>query len=119
MAIQIFGTNKNFDCKKAQMWFKERRIPFQFVDLKEKDMSRGEFDSVVQSIAKTAGSRAEAVQQMIDKSAKDYASIAYLGDSEIENKLFENQSLLKQPVVRNGKTMVTVGLEPKVWESWK
>jgi len=56
---------------------------------------------------------------MIDKSAKDYASIAYLDDSEIENKLFENQSLLKQPVVRNGKTMATVGLEPKIWESWK
>ena len=119
MAIQIFGTNKNFDCKKAQMWFKERRIAFQFVDLKEKEMSRGEFDSVVQAIAKDAGSRQDAILQMIDKSAKDYASIAYLDDSEIENKLFENQSLLKQPVVRNGKTLATVGLEPKVWESWK
>ena len=119
MAIQIFGTNKNFDCKKAQMWFKERRISFQFVDLKEKDMSRGEFDSVVQSIAKTAGSRAEAVQQMIDKSAKDYASIAYLDDSDIEKKLFENQNLLKQPIIRNGKNLGTVGLVPKVWETWQ
>jgi len=41
MAIQIFGTNKNFDCKKAQMWFKERRISFQFIDLKEKNMTEG------------------------------------------------------------------------------
>ena len=40
MAIQIFGTNKNFDCKKAQMWFKERRIQFQFIDLKEKEINR-------------------------------------------------------------------------------
>jgi arsenate reductase-like glutaredoxin family protein len=119
MAIQIFGTNKNFDCKKAQMWFKERRIPFQFVDLKEKDMSRGEFDSVVQAIAKTAGSRQDAILQMIDKSSKDYASIAYLDDSDIEDKLFEKQTLLKQPIVRNGKTAATVGLEQKVWESWK
>jgi arsenate reductase-like glutaredoxin family protein len=119
MAIQIFGTNKNFDCKKAQMWFKERRIPFQFVDLKEKDMSRGEFDSVVQAIAKTAGSRQEAILQMIDKSSKDYASIAYLDDSDIEDKLFENQTLLKQPIVRNGKTAATVGLESNTWESWK
>ncbi len=119
MAIQIFGTNKNFDCKKAQMWFKERRIPFQFVDLKEKDMSRGEFDSVVLAIAKTAGSRQDAILQMIDKSSKDYASIAYLDDSDIENKLFENQTLLKQPIVRNGKTAATVGLEPKTWECWK
>lgn len=119
MAIQIFGTNKNFDCKKAQMWFKERRIPFQFVDLKEKDMSRGEFDSVVQAITKTAGSRQDAILQMIDKSSKDYASIAYLDDRDIEDKLFENQTLLKQPIVRNGKTAATVGLEPKTWESWK
>ena len=119
MAIQIFGTNKNFDCKKAQMWFKERRISFQFVDLKEKDMSRGEFDSVVQAIAKTAGSRQDAILQMIDKSNKDYASIAYLDESDIEDKLFENQTLLKQPIVRNGKTAATIGLEQKVWESWK
>ena len=48
--IQIFGTTKNFDTKKAQMWFKERRIPFQFMDLKEKEMSRGEFESVVESV---------------------------------------------------------------------
>ena len=118
MAIQIFGTNKNFDCKKAQMWFKERRIPFQFIDLKEKDMSRGEFDSVVDSLRKTAGSKQEALQQMIDTKSKDYALIAYLDDSDVEEKLFNNQSLLKQPIVRNGKTQATVGLEPKIWEQW-
>ena len=118
MAIQIFGTNKNFDCKKAQMWFKERRILFQFIDLKEKDMSRGEFDSVVDSLRKTAGSKQEALQQMIDTKSKDYASIAYLDDSDVEEKLFNNQSLLKQPIVRNGKTQATVGLEPKIWEQW-
>ena len=118
MAIQIFGTNKNFDCKKAQMWFKERRLPFQFIDLKEKDMSRGEFDSVVAVLAKETGSKAEALQKMIDKSSKDYASIAYLDDSDIEEKLFQNQNLLKQPIVRNGKNQATVGLEPKIWENW-
>lgn len=118
MAIQIFGTNKNFDCKKAQMWFKERRIPFQFIDLKEKDMSKGEFDSVVQSLIKEAGSRQAALEQMIDKNSKDYSSIAYLDESDIEGKLFANQSLLKQPIVRNGKTQATVGLAPKTWEQW-
>ena len=98
------------------MWFKERRIPFQFIDLKEKDMSRGEFDSVVDCLRKTAGR--EALQQMIDTKSKDYASIAYLDDSDVEEKLFNNQSLLKQPIVRNGKTQATVGLEPKIWEQW-
>ena len=101
--IQIFGTTKNFDTKKAQMWFKERRIPFQFVDLKEKEMSRGEFESVVESVSRAAGSREEAVELLADKNSKDYASFAYLDDSDKEEKLFENQLFLKLPVCRNGK----------------
>jgi len=118
--IQVFGTNKNFDVKKAQMFFKERRIPFQFIDLKEKEMSKGEFDSVVSSIAKITGSRDSAIEQMIDKKSKDYASIQYLDDSEKEEKLFENQAtLLKLPVCRNGKDKASVGLDTKTWESWK
>lgn len=118
--IQIFGTNKNFDCKAAQRFFKERRIAFQFVDLKEKEMSQGEFDSVVSALARTEGGRAAAVEALIDQKAKDYASIAYLDDSEKEEKLFENQAkLLKQPVCRNGKTDATVGMAQKVWEGWK
>ena len=117
--IQIFGITKNFDTKKAQMWFKERRIPFQFVDLKEKEMSRGEFESVVESVSRVAGSRAEAVELLADKNSKDYASFAYLDDSDKEEKLFENQLLLKLPVCRNGKNAATCGLEVKIWEGWK
>ncbi len=118
--IQIFGTNKSFDCKAAQRFFKERRIPFQFVDLKEKEMSAGEFESVVTALARTEGGRDAALDAMIDKKAKDYASIAYLDDSEKEGKLFENQAkLLKQPVCRNGKTEATVGMCQKLWEGWK
>ena len=118
--IQIFGTNKSFDCKAAQRFFKERRIPFQFVDLKEKEMSAGEFDSVVTVLARTEGGRDAALDALIDKKAKDYASIAYLDDSEKEGKLFENQAaLLKQPVCRNGKTEATVGMAQKIWEDWK
>ena len=117
--IQIFGTTKNFDTKKAQMWFKERRIPFQFVDLKEKEMSRGKFESVVESLLRAAGSGAEAVELLADKNSKDYASFAYLDDSDKEEKLFENQLLLKLPVCRNGKNAATCGLEVKIWEGWK
>ena len=118
--IQIFGTNKSFDCKAAQRFFKERRIPFQFVDLKEKEMSEGEFKSVLSVLAKEAGGRAEAIELLIDKNSKDYSSIAYLDDSEKEQKLFENQvKLLKQPVCRNGKAAATCGMQQKVWEEWK
>ena len=118
--IQIFGTNKSFDTKAAQRFFKERRIDFQFVDLKEKEMSPGEFNSVVTELAREAGSRSDAIDLLIDNKAKDYASIAYLDDSEKEGKLFENQAaLLKQPVCRNGKTEATVGMCQKIWEGWK
>lgn len=118
--IQIFGTNKSFDCKTAQRWFSERRIPVQFVDLKEKEMSQGEFDSVVDAMTRTCGSRSDAIEEMIDKKSKDYASIAYLDDNDKFEKLFENQlKLLKLPVCRNGKQTATVGLQQKIWEGWK
>lgn len=144
--IQIFGTLKNFDVKTAQRWFAERRIQVQFVDLKEKEirpvkarsaqgldssvcqvseqhkpgMSRGEFDSVIDALTREYGSRDVAIDALIDKKSKDYASIAYLDDSEKADKLFENQlKLMKQPVCRNGKNAATVGLAQKTWETWK
>lgn len=118
--IQIFGTNKNFDCKAAQRFFKERRVPFQFIDLKEKEMSAGEFDSVVTALSKREGGRTEAVEALVDKKSSEYSSFAYLDDSEKEDKLFDNQQkLLKQPVCRNGKTDATVGMDQKIWETWK
>ncbi len=121
--IQIFGTTKSFDTKNAQRFFKERRIDFQFTDLKEKEMSRTEFDSVVTFLSRQEGSRNAALELMIDKNSKEYSAIAYLDDSQIEEKLFENQAkLLKQPVCRNkngGKVEATVGVAQKVWQSWK
>ena len=118
--IQIFGTLKNFDVKTAQRWFSERRIPVQFVDIKEKEMSRGEFDSVIDALTRAMGSRADAIEELTDKKSKDYASIAYLDDSDKADKLFENQlKLMKQPVCRNGKDKATVGLCQKTWEGWK
>lgn len=118
--IQIFGTNKNFDVKNAQRWFSDRKIAFSFIDLKEKTMSKGEFESVINAIKKQCGSRSLAIEELIDKNAKEYTSIAYLDDSQIEEKLFENQlKLLKLPICRNGKTDATVGINPKIWETWK
>lgn len=118
--VQIFGTNKSFDCKAAQRFFKERRIPFQFIDLKEKEMSAGEFDSVVSAIAQREGSTDAAIESMIDKKSKDYALISYLDDSEKKEKLFENQlKFLRQPICRNGRNAATCGMEQKIWEEWK
>ena len=50
MNIQIFGKSKCFDTKKAERYFKERRIPYQMIDLKRYGMSGREFDSVLKAL---------------------------------------------------------------------
>ncbi|WP_294809108.1 arsenate reductase family protein [uncultured Gemmiger sp.] len=112
MNIQIFGTNKSFDTKKAQRWFKERGIRFQMVDLKEKGLSRGEFDNVCRAVG--------GWDKLVDPAAKDKDTLAllqWLDESQQADKLFENQQLLRQPIVRNGQ-QATVGYCPEVWENW-
>lgn len=118
MAIQIFGTSKNFDVKKAERYFAERRIPVQKIDLKEKGLSRRELESVISAIAKKTGSRSEAVELVADKKSKDYSLFSYLDDTEKEENLFENPMLLVQPIVRNGKDKATVGYCPDEWKNW-
>lgn len=113
MNIQIFGTGKSFDTKKAQRWFKERGIRFQNIDLKEKPMSRGEFESVRQAVG--------GYENMIDPAAKDRQTLALLQclvEYQREEKLFENQQLLKMPIVRNGRK-ATLGYAPEVWQTWQ
>lgn len=113
MNIQIFGTNKCFDTKKAQRYFKERGIRFQFIDLKQKPMSRGEFDNITRALG--------GWQALVDPAAKDKQTLALLDalvDWQKEDKLFENQQLFKTPVVRNGR-LATVGYRPEVWQTWE
>ena len=109
MNIQIFGTSKSFDTKKAERWFKERRIPFQAVDLKRYGMSRGELNRVRQAVG---------LEAMIDPKHPDAVLLQYLAseDAKLE-KLWEQPSLLQVPIVRNGK-QATVGYCPQIWESW-
>ena len=103
MNIQIFGTKKCNDTKKAQRYFKERGIKFQFVDLNEKELSKGEFRSVCQAVGGIAA--------VIDEECKDKDTLAllkYIAESEREEKILSNQQVLKTPIVRNGK-QATVG----------
>lgn len=113
MNIQIFGTKKSADTRKAERFFKERGIKFQFVDLKEKGLSKGEFNSVKQAVG--------GLDNLIDENAKDkdiLALIKYIADEDKEEKILENQQILVQPIVRNGKK-ATVGYQPDVWNVWK
>lgn len=118
MGIQIFGTNKSFDTKKAERWFSERRIQVHLVSLKDKGISVAELESVINCLAKETGSKEEALQLVIDKNAKDYSLVAYLDESDKFNKLLENPMLLRQPIVRNGKNAATVGFCPEIWTNW-
>ncbi|HHV09322.1 MAG TPA: ArsC family transcriptional regulator [Clostridiales bacterium] len=112
MNIQIFGTNKCFETKKAQRYFKERGIKFQFIDLKEKGLSKGEYNSVKQSVG--------GLENMLDPDCKDkdiLALIRYIADEDRDQKVLENQQVLLSPIVRNGKK-ATVGYQPDVWNGW-
>lgn len=111
MNIQIFGKNKCFDTKKAQRWFKERGIKFQMINLAQKGMSRGELDSVLKAVG--------SLDALIDEKSKGYAALAYLSyEEDKKQKLLEDGTLMKTPVVRNGR-QATVGYQPDVWEKWE
>ncbi len=110
MNIQIFGKSKCFDTKKAERYFKERRIKFQAVDLMRFGLSRGEFNSVKSAVG---------LEAMINYEANDAELLKYLAYAEDkERELLENPAFIKTPVVRNGKR-ATVGYCPKIWETWE
>lgn len=113
MNIQIFGTKKCNDTKKAEHFFKERGIKYQFIDMKEKGMSKGEFTSVAQVNG--------GLENMVNWNGKDkdtLALIKYIADEDKLTKVLENPQVIKTPVVRNGKQS-TLGYQPDVWKSWK
>ena len=113
MNMQIFGTTKCFDTKKAQRYFKERNIKVQFINLKEKSMSKGELTSVMQAVG--------GMDKLINPKAKDQDTLAlikYIADDDKFEKLLENQQILLTPIVRNGK-QATVGYQPDIWKNWK
>ena len=113
MNIQIFGTNKCFDTKKAMRYFKERNIKCKFIDMKDKGLSKGEYTSVKQAVG--------GLDNMLNPNCKDKAALAlikYITDADKDEKVLENQSILLTPIVRNGK-QVTIGYKPEVWKDWK
>jgi len=113
MNIQIFGTKKCNDTKKAERFFKERGIKYQFIDMKEKGMSKGELTSVA---AANGG-----IANLVNNDAKDKDAVAmfkYIAEDDKLEKLLESQQIIKTPVVRNGK-LSTIGYQPDVWKKWE
>lgn len=111
--IQIFGTRKSFDTKKAERYFKERRIPFQYIDMKEKGLSKGELASVASSLG--------GIEALVDPENKDQQTVKllqYLASDQRFDKLLENQHVIRTPIVRNGR-QATIGYQPDVWGRWQ
>lgn len=109
MNIQIFGTLKSQETRKAQRYFKERGIPFHFVDITQKAMSRGELNSIRAAVG---------IDNLVDRDGKAYAekNLKYL-THDIEEEILKDARLLKLPLVRNGRE-ATVGYQPDVWKTW-
>ncbi len=110
MNIQIFGTRKDFDTKKAERFFKERGIKYQFIDMKEKGMSRGEFVTVCQSVG--------GMDAMIDPDCRDQGLLALLRHLSPEDrleKILENQEVIRTPVVRNGRQAAIGFLQHRIF----
>jgi arsenate reductase-like glutaredoxin family protein len=109
MNIQIFGTKNCSDTRKAERYFKERRIQFQFRDLSEKGISKGELENI---------SRAVPLDDLIDREGKQFKkrNLRFMVFN-VEKELLADPLLFKTPIVRNGKD-ATVGYCPDVWKSW-
>lgn len=108
-----FRYEKNADTRKAERYFKERGIKFQSVDMKEKGISKGELNSVLQAVG--------GLEELLDEKTKDqkaYLLIKYLAPEDKFEKVLENPMVLKQPIVRNGR-QATVGYQPDVWKNWE
>lgn len=113
MNIQIFGKSKCFDTKKAERWFKERRIKYQSIDLLRYGISPGEYRSVKNAVG--------GLDKLIDRDSRAYEELylehlAY--DADKEQKLLEHPELFRTPIVRNGK-QATVGYCPEIWKEWE
>lgn len=113
MNVQIFGTSKCFDTKKAQRYFKERNIKVQMIDLKEKGLSKGEYNSVKQAVGGN--------EYLLNPKCKDQETLAlikYIVAEDRDEKILENPQVLLTPIVRNGKK-ATIGYQPDVWKLWE
>lgn len=113
MNIQIFGKSKCFDTKKAERYFKERKIKFQLIEVAKYGMSKGEYRNVRSAVRD--------IYALIDEKSKEYEEqyIKHIADEyDIEERLLANPAMFKTPIVRNGKKS-TIGYQPDVWKSWE
>ena len=109
--IQIFGSKKNNDSKKAERWFKERRIKYQYIDLLTKGLSLGEYRSVKAAVG---------FEALVNTQCDEYEDLGlqYVPPQAVDQRIVDCPAILNAPIVRNGK-QATVGYCPEIWKEWK
>jgi arsenate reductase-like glutaredoxin family protein len=109
--VQIFGLKNSQATRAAERFFKERRVPVQFVDLKQKPMSPGEIRRFVERFGLAA---------LLDTEGKAYvdAGLKYMKmfDAEMLARIERDAALLKLPLVRGGK-LLSVGPDQEAWKA--
>ncbi|MPQ44328.1 arsenate reductase family protein [Clostridium tarantellae] len=111
MNIQIFGMKKCFDTKKAERYFKERNIKYQFIDLGIRGLSKGELQKIKLSFM---------INEIININSQTYKKLNLdkIKSNDIkEELLLKNSQLYKTPIVRNGNKS-TIGFEKNIWDMW-
>ncbi len=112
MNIQIYFYGRNFDLQKAERYFKERRIPFQSMDLKKHPLGEREVRLMLDGIGM------EKLIDREDKKVKEHPACYYDRAELLIPAIRENPWLLKTPIVRNGNK-VTCGYQPEIWDKWE
>ena len=109
--IQIFGSKKNNDSKKAERWFKERRIKYQYIDLLTKGLSLGEYRSVKAAVG---------FEALVNTQCDEYEDLGlhYVPPQAVDQRIADCPAVFNAPIVRNGK-QATVGYCPDIWKTWE
>lgn len=112
MTVQVYGTQKSQDSKKALRFFKERNIDVQFFDLKTHIMSQGELSRFIQKFGLKAliNSKAKA----FEKAGFEYMRVT---DEQMIDKLIDDPNLMMQPLVRSGQDLA-IGWQESIWKDW-
>lgn len=112
MNIQIYAGKKNFDVQKAERYFKERRIPFQNIDLKKHRLGEKEIRLMMSSLGM------EGILDREDKKVKEHPACYYIKEEMLIPEIQDNPWLIRTPIVRNGNK-ITAGYQPAVWDTWE
>lgn len=109
--VQIFGVKNDAGVRKAERFFKERRIPVHFVDFKQRAPSKGELKRFFQKFGE---------ERLIDRESKRFKALglqaAYYGDDRWMEIASDEPLILTMPLVRRGKALA-VGVDVDVWKA--